>query len=172
MIDLLRKRRSIRKYTGKAIDKKTLELLTEALLRSPSSRNNKPWEFILVDEPELLSKLSKAKEHGSSFLDKAALGIVVCADSTKSDVWVEDCAIAIILAQMTAQSLGLGSCWIQIRKRQHDEKTTAEKYIQKLLGLPKHIKVESIVSIGYPNEEKKPIPKSELDYQKIRHNHF
>lgn len=172
MIDLLSKRRSIRKYTGKAIDKKTLELLTEALLRSPTSRNNKPWEFILVDEPELLSKLSKAKEHGSSFLDKAALGIVVCADSTKSDVWVEDCSIATILAQMTAQSLGLGSCWIQIRKRQHDEKTTAEKYIQKLLGLPKHIKVESIVSIGYPNEEKKPIPKSELDYQKIRHNHF
>ena len=167
MIDLLRKRRSIRKYTGKAIDKKTLELLTEALLRSPTSRNNKPWEFILVDEPELLSKLSKAKEHGSSFLDKATLGIVVCADSTKSDVWVEDCSIGTILAQMTAQSLGLGSCWIQIRKRQHDEKTTAEKYIKKLLGLPKHIKVESIVSIGYPNEEKKPIPKSELDYQKI-----
>jgi nitroreductase len=170
MIELLRKRRSIRKYTGKAIDKGSLDILIEALLRSPTSRNNQTWEFIVVDNPELLSRLSKSKEHGSSFLEKAAVGIVVCADSTKSDVWIEDCAIAAILVQMTAQSLGLGSCWIQIRNREHDKKSTAEEYIRELLTIPENIMVESIISIGYPDEVREPVPKSNLDYQKVRYN--
>jgi nitroreductase len=172
MIDLLRKRRSIRKYTKKPIDKKSRDLLIEALLRSPTSRNIRPWEFIVVDDRKLLVELSKAKEHGSAFLKDAALGIVVCGDGTQSDVWVEDCSIASILVQMTAQSLGLGSCWIQIRKRRHDEKKTAEKYVQQLLGLPGHIKVESIISIGHPDKKRKPIAKRALLYKKISYNRF
>jgi nitroreductase len=172
MIDLLRKRRSIRKYTGKAVDKESLGLLIEALLRSPSSLNNRPWEFIIVDNPELLSKLSKAKEYGAGFLEKATLGIVICADSTKSDVWVEDCSIASILVQLTAESLGLGNCWIQIRKRNYSENKTSEKYIQEILGIPEHINVLSIISIGWPDETRKPVPKNSLDYGKVRYNYF
>jgi len=172
MIELLRKRRSIRKYSCKPIDKKTVALLLESLLRAPSSRNIKPCEFIIVDEPELLSQLAEAKEHGSQFLRNAQLGIVVCADETRSDVWVEDSSIASILVQMAAQSLGLGSCWIQIRKRKHGEKITAERYVKKLLGLPPHLKIESIISIGHPGETKKPVPKSALDYGKVRYNHY
>ena len=172
MIDLLRTRRSIRKYAKKPIDSKTIDVLIEALLRSPTSRNGKPWEFIVADDRELLSKLSRAREQGSQHLRDAPLGIVVCADSAKSDVWVEDCSIAAILVQMTAHDLGLGSCWIQIRNRNYTEETSAEQYIQSLLGLPQHIKVECIVSIGYPNEIKNPIADSELDYEKIKHNHY
>jgi nitroreductase len=172
MIDLLRKRRSIRKYAEKPVDRKSLGLLIETLLRAPSSRNNKPWDFIIIDNPELLLQLSDAKEHGSQFLRGAALGIVVCADSTKSDVWVEDCSIASILVQMVAQSLGLGSCWIQIRNRKHDEKKTSEQYIQKILGLPKRVRVETIMSIGHPAETRKPVAKSALEYDKVRYNHY
>ena len=95
---------------------------------------------------------------------------MVCADSTKSDVWIEDCSIASILVQMTALSLGLGSCWIQIRNRQHDARESAEEYIQKLLGLPKHVKVQSIISIGYPDEKRTPLSADELEYHKVRHN--
>jgi nitroreductase len=172
MIDLLRSRRSIRKYTQKPIDKKTVALLVEALLRSPTSRNNKSCEFVFVDDPGLLSKLSKTREHGSLHLQGAPLGIVVCADSTKSDVWVEDCSIASILVQVTAHSLGLGSCWIQVRNRNHTDAMTAEQYLQGLLGLPGHLKVESIISLGYPDEVKKPVAKSELEYGKIKHNRY
>jgi nitroreductase len=172
MIELLRTRRSIRKYSQKPIDKKSIELLAEALLRSPTSRNNKSCEFVLVDDPELLSKLSKTREHGSQHLQGAPLGIVVCADSTKSDVWVEDCSIASILVQVTAHSLGLGSCWIQIRNRAHTGAMTAEQYIRDLVGLPGHIKVESIISIGYPDEIKKAVAKNELECSKIRHNRY
>ena len=172
MIELLRKRRSIRKFTGKPVDRQSLDLLVETLLRAPTSRNNKPWVFIVVDEPELLGKLSTVKESGSAFLRNAPLGIVVCAESTKSDVWVEDCAIAAILVQAEAEALGLGSCWVQIRNRPHDEKTTAEEYIRALLGLPETFRVVSIIGIGHPDETKTPVPATTLDYHTVRHNHF
>jgi nitroreductase len=172
MINLLRTRRSIRRYAQKSIDGKTIDVLIEALLRAPSSRSINPWDFILVDDRELLSELAKTREHGSSHLQDAALGIVVVADSKKSDVWVEDCSIASILVQMTAHDLGLGSCWIQIRNRDRSSALSAEQYVQDLLGLPEHIKVECMVSIGHPAETKKPVPASALDHSKIKHNHY
>lgn len=172
MIDLLRKRRSIRKYTHQPIDQTVKDIILETLLRSPSSMNKKPAEFVIVEDRELLQKLSNAKPHGAQFLQHAAMGIVICADSTKSDVWIEDASIASILSQMTALSSGLGSCWIQIRNRTHSETETSEEYIQKLLGLPEHIKVLSMISIGHPDETKNPVAATELDYRRIRHNQY
>lgn len=172
MIELLRARRSIRKHTDKAIGPDKIEILKEAVLRSPSSRNIDPWEFIFVTDLELLVKLSRSKPHGAKFLEGAALGIVVCADSSKSDVWVEDCSIASILVQMVAQSVGLGSCWIQIRKRMFDDTTTSGEYIKRLLNMPEQVEVESIVAIGYPAEEREPLPKDALEYDKIHINGY
>ena len=172
MIELLRKRRSIRKYTGQPVSRQARDLLVETLLRSPTSRNGKSWEFIVVDDANLLESLSKAKQNGGAFLKDAALGIVIAADSTKSDVWVEDTAIAAVLVQATAEWLGLGSCWIQIRNRPHNAEGTAEGFIQQLLGLPEHIKVTSIISIGHPAEAKPVLPASELAYHKVKHNHY
>ena len=172
MIDILRSRRSIRKYEKRTINKESLDILKEALLRCPSSRGINPWQFVFVDDEELLKRLAKTKEHGSSFLKDAALGIVVCGDEAKSDVWVEDCSIASIVAQLTAQSLGLGSCWIQIRKRSHSLEKTAEEYIRELLGIPQHLKVEAVISMGYPAETKRPVPREELESDKIHYNRY
>jgi nitroreductase len=170
MIELLRTRRSIRKYQSKPIDSYKIEILKEALLRSPSSRNINPWEFIFVDDRQLLAKLSQAKEHGSEFLKDAALGIIICADENKSDVWIEDCSIAAILVQLVAQSLGLGSCWIQIRNRKYNSSETSEQYIQQLMGIPEYIRIECIIALGYPAEKKRGIPANQLNYAKIRLN--
>jgi nitroreductase len=172
MIELLRKRRSIRKYTGQPVSRQARDLLVETLLRSPTSRNGKSWEFVVVDDADLLESLSRAKQNGAAFLKEAALGIVIAGDSTKSDVWVEDTAIAAALVQATAEWLGLGTCWIQIRNRPHDAQGTAEGYIQQLLGLPEHIKVASIISVGHPAEAKPARPTSELEYHKVKHNHY
>jgi len=170
MIELLRARRSIREYSGRPVEPEKVAVLKEAVLRSPSSRNIDPWEFVFVDDRTLLARLARCKPHGADFLEQAALGIVVCADGRASDVWVEDCSIAAILAQMTAQSLGLGSCWIQVRNRRFDDATTSEQYIRRLLGLPEHVKVECIVSIGHPAEKREPVPAEELKVSKIRMN--
>ena len=172
MIELLRGRRSIRSYTEQPVARESIDLLIEAALRAPSSRNNQPWSFVVVDDPELLAALSTAKEHGSAFLKRAPLGIVVCGDPSKSDVWIEDCAIAAILVQTEAQSLGLGSCWIQIRERRHDAGTTAQAYIRELLGIPEQIMVASIISIGHPAEQRAPVAAGALDYGKIRYNRW
>lgn len=172
MIEILGHRRSIRKYEKRPIDKGSLETLKEALLRCPSSQGTNPWTFIFVDQPDLLSRLSKAKEHGSYFLKNAALGIVVCGDETRSDVWVEDCSIAAIVAQLTAHSLGLGSCWIQIRNRAHSAEKTAEDYVRELLGIPSDLRVESIISVGYPAETKPLVPAEKLQFEKIKDNRY
>ena len=172
MIELLRKRRSVRKYTEKVIEQEKIEILKEAVLRSPSSRSFDPWEFIFVDDRELLKQLALCKPHGAGFLEDASLGIVICAEEKKSDVWVEDCSIASILVQMIAQSIGLGSCWIQIRKRKFDDRMTSEDYIRKLLNIPRGIKVESIIALGYPAEKKQPVPREKLKYEKVRMNSY
>lgn len=172
MMELLRKRRSIRAFTPEPVTPETVDLLVEALLRSPSSRGKNPWEFVVVDDRELLEQLSRSKEHGSQFIKNAPLAIVVCADSTVSDVWVEDCSIAAIIVQMTALSLGLGSCWAQIRNRSHDAVRSADEYIRELLGLPERFVVECIVGIGHPAEEKKPVPVEALQYDKVKRNRY
>ena len=172
MIEILRSRRSIRKYEKRPIDEKSLETLKEALLRCPSSRGINPWSFILVDEADLLAGLSRAKEHGAGFLKNAALAIVVCGDESLSDVWVEDCAIAAIVAHLTAHSLGLGSCWIQIRNRAYSSEKTSEAYIREMLDIPANLRVEAIISIGRPGEAKTPVPIEKLPHARIKYNRW
>jgi nitroreductase len=141
-------------------------------LRSPSSRNLDPWEFIFVEDYDLLRKLASCKPHGAAFLEHAALGIVLYGDSRDSDTWIEDCSIAAILVQMTAQSLGFGSCWIQVRNRMFDNQTTAEQYVRELLGIPEAMKVECIVALGYPAEKREPVPRAELKQSKVHSNTY
>jgi nitroreductase len=172
MIELLRQRRSIRKFLPKKVEAEKIDILKEALLRSPTSRNIRPWEFIIVDEPVLLEKLSRAKQSGSAFLKGAPLAVVVLADAQQSDVWVEDCSIASILLQLTAQSLGLGSCWVQIRKRQNKNDFSSEEYVQMVFNLPEHLKVESIIGLGYAAEHKQGITKNDLDGAKTHINKY
>jgi len=170
MIELLRKRRSIRKFTPENIAPELVETIVEAALRAPSSRGINPWEFILVEDPAIMEQLSAAKQHGAEFLKNAPLGIVVCADSTKSDVCIEDCSIAAIIIQLTALSLGLGSCWAQIRNRRHRSGIDAEAFVKELLGMPAEMVVEAIIGIGHPAEKKLPVKAETLERAKIRRN--
>ena len=172
MIELIRNRRSVRKYKDKSIEAEKQAILKESLLRSPTSRNFKPCEFVFVDSSELLAKLAEAKKHGAGFLSGAPLAIVVCANDSKSDVWVEDCSIASILVQMVASEMGLGSCWVQIRKRETADGISSEKCVREVLSLPENIRVLSIIAIGYPDESKEAIKASELDYTKIKSNTY
>ena len=137
-LSLIEERRSIRKFQDKAVKAGTVATLVEALLRAPTSMGNNSWEFVVVTDRDRLEKLSRAKPHGASFLRKAPLGIVVCGDPQISDVWIENSSIASIYIHLAAASLDLGSCWIQIRERAHDESLSAEAYIAGVLNLPAH----------------------------------
>ncbi len=169
---LIESRRSIRRFKSTPVEKEKIDRIIEAALRSPSSRGFNPWRFVVVDRQDILERLSNAKPHGSSFLKEAPLGIVVCADENITDVWVEDASIATIFIQLAAQALGLGSCWIQIRKREHNKEISAESYIKEILSLPENFKVESMVAIGYPDQDKKPHSRDSLEMEKIFWNGF
>ncbi|MDY6987695.1 MAG: nitroreductase family protein [Thermodesulfobacteriota bacterium] len=166
-LSLVRERRSVRKYLTRPVEADKIDLLVEAALRSPSSRGFNPWQFIVVTAPEVLDKLSRAKPHGAGFLKNAPLGIVVCGLPSVSDVWIEDCSIASIFIHLAAQSLGLGSCWIQIRERMYDQSRSSEAYVRDLLSIPETVKVESMVAIGYRDEEKAPHKKEALEQHKV-----
>ena len=172
LLSLLRKRRSIRQFTSQPVDADRVEALIEAAVRTPTSRGRNPWEFIVVTDPQLIQQLGKAKEHGSAFLAKAPLAIVVAADATKSDVWTEDCSIAAMVVQLAAEELGLGSCWTQIRLRPHNAMCTAEEYLKDLLGLPASHVVECVIGIGYPAEEKAGHPAATLPFKQVHCNRF
>jgi len=96
--------------------------------------------------------------------------VVVCADPAKCDVWIEDASIASTYIQLAAESLGLGSCWVQIRDRLQDKGNTAEEYVSGLLNIPGNLRIESVIAIGYPDEKKPPHSREELQYEKVHLN--
>lgn len=167
MLEFLKTRRSIRKYEGRPVEKEKVDEILKSMLLAPSSRSRRPWEFIVVTDKETLRELSLCRKGSSSFLADSPLAIVVLADKEACDVWIEDCSIAAIIAQLSAHSMGLGSCWIQIRERMKDEGTSAEAYIKEKLNVPAKYAVECIIAIGYPGEDKKSYEEGDLLYNKL-----
>lgn len=172
MIDIIRQRRSIRKFTADAVEPQKIALLQEAVLRSPSSKSANAWEFIFVEDKELITALAASKSHGSKLLETAPLAAVIMADDHKTEAWIEDCSVASTLLMLTAQSLGLGNCWVQIHGRQHDSSTSAENYVSRLLEIPSNYRILSIIAIGYSAQERAAKAVSELQPEKIHTNKF
>jgi nitroreductase len=171
-IDLLRKRRSIRQFQEKPVEQDKIDILTEAALRAPSSRSLNPWEFIVVQNKETLTALSKVKPHGAAFLKNAPLAIAVCGDPAKCDVWIEDCSIASMLLHLTATDLGLGSCWIQLRLREFDQQQSASAKAAEILGIEGDIEVQTIIAIGYPHKEIVGRSAASLPSERVHFGHF
>lgn len=171
MLDILYRRRSIRRYQDTKVEPEKIDQLVQAALLSPSSRGLKHLEFMVIDDQNVLAQLALAKQ-GAGHLKGSAAGIIILANQAVSDVWVEDAAIAAMVIHLTAESLGLGSCWIQIRERKHSEAETAEQYVQKILGIPSHLRVEAIISLGYPSETKQPYTYNNLDFNKVYRNQY
>ena len=170
--ELLKNRRSIRKYLDMAVEQEKVDDILRAALMSPASKRSNGWEFIVVDDKELLNKMSQCREMGSQLLAGSPMAIVICATPEKSDVWFEDASISSIIIQLAAADLGLGSCWVQVYKRMHTETETAGDYIKGLLNIPQDLEVLNIVSIGYKDEERKPYDYEKLSYDKIHRNTF
>jgi nitroreductase len=95
------------------------------------------------------------------------LAIVVTADTTKSDAWIEDASIAAMLMQLQAEDFGLGSCWVEVRERFGDDGVPAEEYVREALGIPEEFGVLCIISIGYKDEQRKPINPDKLLWEKV-----
>lgn len=172
LFELLKRRRSIRRFESREVEKEKIDIILKSGLMAPSSKGRRPWEFVAITDKDVLSKLSECRGQSSKFLAGASLGVVVIADPEACDVWVEDCSIAAIIMQLSAHNLGLGSCWIQVRERMHSDGVKAEDYIKEVLGIPGEYAVQCMVAIGYPAEDKKPHEEEKLPYSKIHLNRY
>lgn len=166
-IDLALHRRSIRKYTEQPVEQEKISLILQAALSSPSSKHLNPWEFVVLTDKEQLSRLAGCKTYGSQMLQEAALGIVVALDSSLTDTWQADGAIAAMNMLLAAEDLGLGACWVQVYNREG-----AETLVREATGIPESMNVLCIISIGYKAEEKKQINPDKLQYNKVHYGRY
>ncbi len=166
MLELMRNRRSIRKFEDKPVEKEKLDAIIECALRSPSSKGRRPWKIWTVTDKGKLENISKARPHGLDFVANAPVAFVVAGYPDVTDVWIEDCSIVSIVIQLEAESLGLGSCWGQIRHRMESPQLSSSDYLKKQLELEDECEVLSVIAVGYKAEDKK--GHSEVPYNKLK----
>ena len=155
-------RRSIRTYTGEPVSREVITELLEAGMAAPSSNNRKPWHFIVIRDRATLTKLAESHPHGK-MLSEAAAAIAVCGDTTVSpDFWIQDCAAATENILVAVAALGLGAVWLGCHPR--EDRVSA---IKEVLGVPEHIGILSLLSIGHPGEKKE--PRTQYDAKRV-HN--
>lgn len=170
--DLVQLRRSHRKFTTEEIDSEDVKLILRAALMSPTSKGQRAWQFVVVDNAADIEKLADAKDLGAQFLKGAPLAIVVLGDPLQNDCWVEDGSIAAIAMQYQAADLGLGSCWAQMRGRGLSDGTSADTVIQGVLDIPENYSVLCVIGIGHPADERKPQNEDKLKWENVHIDRF
>lgn len=172
LMEMLIRRHSVRQYTGKPIPPEKLNQIILAGLLSESGRGLKPWEFIIVRDRKTLIRLSDFRFSAAKFLVGADTAIVVLGDPNSSDTWVEDCSIAMAHMHLMADSIGIGSCWIQGRMRVAYDGRTSDQYVREVLKYPAHLKLEAILSLGMPAEHAGPTNVEMMPFNKIHINKY
>ena len=165
--ELVQMRRSHRKFTEEEIDAEDVKLILRAALMSPTSKSQRGWQFVVVDNKTDLEKLADAKDMGSQFLKGAPLAVVVLGDPVQNDCWVEDGSLAAIAMQYQAEDLGLGSCWIQMRGRGLSDGTSADTVIRGVLNIPENLCCLCIIAIGHKADERKPQNEDRLKWENV-----
>lgn len=165
--DLAQLRRSHRKFTEQEIDADYVKLILRAALMAPTSKGQRAWQFVVVDDPLDIEKLSDAKDLGSQFMKGAPLAVVVLGDPMQNDCWVEDGSIAAISMQYQAEELGLGSCWVQMRGRGLSDGTSADTVIRGILDIPENLNVLCVIAFGHKADERKPQNEDKLKWENV-----
>ncbi len=151
--DALLNRRSIRKYTNQKISAEDINTVLKAAMYAPSAMNTQAWQFVVVDDKQVIMDIFKIIPH-QEMLKQTATAILVCGDASveKNETWIlQNCSAATQNILLSAYGLGIGSCWINV----YGSEDTLKK-IKSLFNLPEGIIPVSLVSLGYPDEEVKP----------------
>ncbi len=156
-LEVIEKRHSVRKYADRPVEKEILDTIVRVAQTAPSSRNSKSSVFMIVEDRDTLDALSQMRDYGSALLSGAQAAIVVIGDESKTDLWVDDCAISATFVQLAVTAMVLVSCWVHCngrpRLKAEPEGAKAEDYVRDLLGLKEGLRPYCVVAIGYPAEE-------------------
>ena len=160
--EVLKTRRSVRRFSPTEVSREILLNIVNQALTAPSSRNMRTTRFIIVDDKPTLEKLSKMRDYGSEFMKDATAAIIVAADTTKTDLWRENCAISATILQLAVVDAGLASCWVHIcgrpRLKENPEGEQAEEYIRTFIDIPADWSLECAIALGYSDYTPKPLP--------------
>ncbi len=146
-LEILYKRRSIRAYDDQPLTKGQIEELLRAAMAAPSAKNGQPWEFVVLTERDVLIEISKRHPH-AAFAAECSAAIVVFGDPSHIHL-EQDLAAATENLLIAAAGMGLGTCWCGMREERQPP-------IKELCGLPEEKFIVSLVTVGYPKEEKPP----------------
>jgi nitroreductase len=163
--DALLNRRSIRKYKDQKIIKDELNSILKTAMYAPSAMNLQAWQFILIDDKNILIETIKSIPY-AEMLKQSAAAILVCGDSAveKNESWlIQNCSAAIQNILLSAHGLGIGSCWIAIHGMDDVYKNIKDQF-----GLPENIVPVSLISLGYPDETV--ITEERFNEEKIHYN--
>ena len=167
MLEVMRSRRSVRRYSEHQISDEQLKKILSAALLAPSGHSKYPCEFIVVKNRELLEKMSHCRKGVAKMLEGAAAAVVVIADKDKSDTFVEDSCVAMMNMELLATSLGIGNCWIQVRNRDAEDDSTSENYLRGLLNFAENFACQAILSLGFPAKEPRARELDKLNFDKV-----
>ena len=159
---VLNTRRSVRRFLPTAVPREILLDIVNQALTAPSSRNMRTSRFIIVDDKATIERLSKMRDYGSEFMKDAPAAIIVAADTTKTDLWRENCAISATILQLAVVDAGLASCWVHVegrpRLKDNPEGEQAIDYLRTFIDLPEDWAVECVIALGYTDYQPKPLP--------------
>lgn len=151
VIDAINKRRSIRKFEDKPVEKEKIDLLLRAAMQAPSAVNEQPWEFIVVEDKDTLEKLSHAHDYAMA-MKNGTLAILVLSNKNYfaiDSLWQQDLSAASENMLLEAVELGLGATWMAIAPIED-----RVAYIRDLFNLPENVIPFNMIAFGYPTKEK------------------
>lgn len=156
-LEVIEKRHSVRKYADRPVEKELLDAIVRVAQTAPSSRNSKSSAFMIIEDKDTLEALSLMRDSGSGLIAGAPAAIVVLGDESKTDLWVDNCAISATFIQLAATAMDLVSCWVhcngRLRVKAEPDGAKAEEYVSELLGLKAGLRPYCVVAIGYPQTE-------------------
>lgn len=165
--ELLLQRHSIRRYTEEPIDAEDVKTILEAALLAPSSKNMRSWQFVVVEDRDVITSLEKLKPSYAVSLRSAPLAVIVTSSPEQSEAYIEDATCAAMFMHLQAAALGLGSCWIQVRGREQEDGEPSENYVREMLGIPNDMVVECVMTFGHSAETRKPVDPAKLLWEKV-----
>lgn len=143
-------RRSIRKFTDKAVSDESIKKILEAAMNAPSAGDGRPWHFVVIKDKEKLHKIADKIDEGNAMFKEASVAILICGDEKKEGFpgfYPQDCSCAAQNIYLAAHDLGLGSVWIAL----WNVKPRIDG-IKEVVNIPEEISPFAIFPIGYPNE--------------------
>lgn len=164
MLDLIKKRRSIRRYTGEPVSDADVKAMLEAAMAAPSANNVQPWEFVVVRDRTLRQQLAETHPW-AAMCAQAPVVFVMCGHERQSNHWVEDVSAATENLLLAAAGLDLGAVWVMVYPQPR-----YEEHVRNVLGIPRGLRVLCLVPVGHPAESKPPHTK--YDESKIHYDRY